>query len=192
MGCLMCSATEAKSCLSCHSASYCSKKCQKEDWPLHKRLCKKIPTMASTRPTASSRLAILFPVESTSPQLIWVNCPMTQLPDDENEFELPEVLPFLGPGQPTPGCMICWKNDIRGVERLDHTVMAYIRDNGHNDGSTNNQSVAACAGQTPRLWMGPVVVLNQVGEADEPYSVYQDVTLEDLRHIIDYFVWYGS
>jgi hypothetical protein len=115
-----------------------------------------------------------------------------RLPGDENEFELPEVLPFLGPGRPTPERMICWKNDIREVEQLDHTIIAHIRDNGRNDGSKSNQSVAACAGQTPRPWMGPVVVLNQVGEPGEPYSVYQDVTLEDLRHIIDYFVWYGS
>jgi len=39
--------------------------------------------------------------------------------------------------------------------------------------------------------MGPVVFLNQVGEPNHPYSVFQDVILEYLRHIIDYFTWYG-
>ena len=193
MGCLICNATDVKSCVSCRSASYCSKECQKIDWPLHKHLCKIIPTM-TTRPSPSSRLAILFPVDSKSPKLVWVNCPMIHLPDDEEEFEAPEVKPFLGPGYPppTPERMICWNNQVRGVEQLDHTIIAHIRDNGRNDGSKLNQAVIACAGNTPAPWMGPVIVLSQVGEPTDPYSVFQDVTLEDLRHIVDYFTWYGS
>lgn len=195
--CIICDAPEAKVCIRCRSAAYCSTKCQKEDWPLHKRLCKAMPTMPATRPTPDSKLAILFEVDSQSPKLIWVNCPKQRLPDedddDDDDFEVPEVLPFLGPGRTTVERMICWNNHIRQIERFGHTIVAHIRDNGLNDGSRMNQAVIACAGKaTEHPWVGPIVVLSQVGDPDEPYSVYQDVTLEDLRHITDFFVWYGS
>jgi len=185
MGCLICNAADAKACESCRSASYCSKDCQREDWPLHKRLCKTLPAM-TTRPSPSSRLGILFPVQSKSPELVWVNCPTKQLPDDENEFEVVEALPFLGP-QATQRQVICGNNYARRVEQLDHTIIAYIRDNGRNDGSKLNQAVIASAGNTPTPWMGPVVVLSQIGEPTTPYSIFQDVTLEDLRYVADYF-----
>lgn len=39
---------------------------------------------------------------------------------------------------------------------------------------------------------GEVVVLSQIGRADDPYARYQDVTMGDLRVAVDYFVAYGA
>ncbi len=39
--CVICNKEGAKLCQACHSAGYCSKECQKGDWPTHKLLCSK-------------------------------------------------------------------------------------------------------------------------------------------------------
>ena len=36
--------TSLPRCTGCKSSSYCSKDCQRSDWPLHKQLCKSIPS----------------------------------------------------------------------------------------------------------------------------------------------------
>ena len=39
------SQTELRRCAGCKSFSYCSKDCQRSDWPSHKRLCKSIQSL---------------------------------------------------------------------------------------------------------------------------------------------------
>ena len=39
------SRTELRRCAGCKSFSYCSKDCQRSDWPSHKRLCKSIQSL---------------------------------------------------------------------------------------------------------------------------------------------------
>jgi hypothetical protein len=92
--CIMCNGSNAKSCSSCHSISYCSQKCQKDDWPLHKTICKAFTTLPS-RPSPSHKLAILFPVDSINPQLIWIEC--NRLVDDEDgiAWESPDTQNLL-------------------------------------------------------------------------------------------------
>ena len=41
-------------CTCCKYVRYCSKKCQVEDWHLHKQLCRAIQTLLSLRDTCSS------------------------------------------------------------------------------------------------------------------------------------------
>ena len=38
--CYVCGSESAKQCTGCHTISYCSKDCQKKDWPYHKHSCK--------------------------------------------------------------------------------------------------------------------------------------------------------
>jgi len=38
---------------------------------------------------------------------------------------------------------------------------------------------------------GPLVVLDQIGDASEPHAFFADVTLEDLRIVVDWFKTYG-
>ncbi|KAJ8066200.1 hypothetical protein OCU04_005285 [Sclerotinia nivalis] len=89
----------AKDCARCKSAAYCSSTCQTLDWPLHKTLCKKITTMPP-RPSPIHKLGILFPPDSMSPKLVWVNFKKTKIPDVEGLFDAPYVDDFLsyGPG----------------------------------------------------------------------------------------------
>ena len=149
--------------------------------------------MSAKRPTPAFKLAFHFEVKSKSPELVWVNCPTQRLSeDDDTEYSIPNVNPFLGSGRVDPERLLCFQNRARKIEQLDHTIVPYIRDNALNDGSKPRQAVIACAGKTPYTWMGPVLVLSQLGDQSEPYSAYQDVTMADFRHVVDYFVWYGS
>lgn len=36
------------------------------------------------------------------------------------------------------------------------------------------------------------MALHQIGEAKEPYAFFKDITLEDLRIVVDGFETYGS
>ena len=39
LSCVRCDQGGDKKCAKCHSVSYCGRKCQRADWPRHKRLC---------------------------------------------------------------------------------------------------------------------------------------------------------
>ena len=45
------STVSLKTCARCAEASYCSKACQREDWPKHKERCKKVSSKVSVRKT---------------------------------------------------------------------------------------------------------------------------------------------
>lgn len=189
--CIVCGAADAKACSSCKSSRYCGPKCQKVDWPIHKLLCKEI-TALSPRPSEDHYLGILFPVDSKTPQLLWVECKTIQLAGDDNKFHLPQVETHLGNDKPSPERMIITYNAYRSLE-IDHTIIVHVRDNFGSDGSRPNLCVNETReGKGSFEWRGPLVALHQIGDADDPYTFYKDVTLEDLRIVVDWFKTYGS
>lgn len=48
--CLTCGSTDKKPmrCMGCHTSNYCSKECQRKDWPLHKQICPRLVKVAKT------------------------------------------------------------------------------------------------------------------------------------------------
>lgn len=48
-------------CQGCDDMAYCSKVCQREDWPVHKHLCLKLPDFQATARPEEHFRAILFP-----------------------------------------------------------------------------------------------------------------------------------
>ena len=49
--CSNCNSAEAaklKPCSACHTVAYCDVNCQKEDWPSHKKVCKKTSNKAKS------------------------------------------------------------------------------------------------------------------------------------------------
>ena len=82
--------------------------------------------------------------------------------------------------------------------RLDRALSDVIeltsRDAFLIDGSKPNQAVyasasAGCIGSVPGDWRGPIVVLRGQGLSIGP-NTYTDVTLDDFRHLMDYFIRY--
>jgi hypothetical protein len=196
--CTMCNTSDAKSCAVCHSASYCSKACQKADWPVHKIICKSFTTLPQ-RPSPSHKLAFLLPTTSKTPELIWVKCELRtedeeygsyqrEMPDTGGILSSEKVLPGYE-GHPTERIPIK-RNVLRGFN-LDHTVKVAGRETSLIDGSKPNSCIMEITkGKTTHDWRGPIVVLRQPGTEIDP-RFYEDVTAADLRIAVDYFLSYG-
>ncbi|MCJ1342337.1 hypothetical protein MMC31_000519 [Peltigera leucophlebia] len=156
------------------------------------------------RPTLSHRLAILFPVEGRTPQLIWYQSerkvdvwggPAEGEPDEEEEraeFDIAKLGSVMGDDKPPVQYMPFQINPVKRFE-LDHTLNLVCREEHGIDGSKLNRCILEMTkDKTPHNWRGPVVALRQVGVGYQPYSVYEDITLADLRHAVDYFLAYGA
>ncbi|KAK8014857.1 hypothetical protein PG990_008153 [Apiospora arundinis] len=71
--CVMCDNEGLHHCARCN-APYCSSKCQTDDWPLHKTICRDLAggLASSERPGRDFRRMLLFPVDEAYPKLIWL------------------------------------------------------------------------------------------------------------------------
>ena len=54
---VQCGALTTKECGACNTVFYCSKECQKKDWPLHKESCKGIQCLSHTIEQVKEMLA---------------------------------------------------------------------------------------------------------------------------------------
>lgn len=194
--CIICNVSNGNLCSSCHSIAYCSRKCQKLDWPLHKTICKPITTLPS-QPSPSHKLAILFPVHSEVPQLIWINCERRIDDEDGQAWESADTQPFLDIEILDPKYRNAQeyksirRNGLRGFN-LNHTVQVICRETFLVDGSTSNVCVRhTTQGQMTHDWRGPIVVMRKPGTAVDPLF-YEDMKAGDLRIAIDYFLSYGK
>jgi hypothetical protein len=183
-------------CAGCKSAAYCSKVCQKEDWPIHKLVCSQFKTFNSDpklRPSPSHKLAILLPVDGEEPKLFWADCQM----QNGQFWETPEYSKFLGDDDPYPERILVsakLKVSNPGLKRfaLEHTVGFHRREMSMEDGSLPNKCVIAMMkGKHKYNWKGPLAIFSQPGTKSDPL-VYQDVVPADLRVVIDFFPCYGD
>ncbi|KAI2601837.1 hypothetical protein GGR54DRAFT_580565 [Hypoxylon sp. NC1633] len=204
--CVMCNKMPAKLCERCRSCYYCSRECQMSDWSSHKLLCRDFSTQ-SPRPSPSHKRAILFPVERTKPRLVWVPCELKyssedEYDDDPKPYEVMDPHPHLGPDKPSVDLHYAIEyNNIRN-RRLGSGMMRWApRSGGYSialrfremflvDGSPLNGSLLmslGTLGTLPHPWAGPILAIRQL-----PSELYEDITLGDLRHVLDYFVSYGT
>jgi hypothetical protein len=192
--CIICNASDTRLCSSCRSISYCSPQCQRYDWSLHKIICKSFTTLA-TRPSAAHRLAILFPVDSRVPQLIWIKCDRRIDDDDGIAWEQPDTRHLLEIENLGPRYQLSteFKNIKRNAHRgynLSHTVQVIDRETFLIDGSTPNVCIRYTTKERmTHDWRGPIVVMRQPGTAVDPLC-YEDISAGDFRVVIDYFLSY--
>ncbi|CAD0030985.1 unnamed protein product [Aureobasidium pullulans] len=59
-----------KSCSGCNDIHYCSRTHQKDDWKIHRLICKKLGE-AGERPSSNMRRVLFFPVDGTQPEFRW-------------------------------------------------------------------------------------------------------------------------
>lgn len=118
---------------------------------------------------------------------------------DQRSYEIVHPHPHLGPDRPHVGTMRIEHNPIRNrnlgsgmvywAPRKDgYSVSLKFREAFLKDGSAANKSLLTCVGSSgiaPHRWCGPIVALRET-----PSEFYEDITLADFRHIIDYVISY--
>ncbi|KAH7091649.1 hypothetical protein FB567DRAFT_617310, partial [Paraphoma chrysanthemicola] len=74
MLCTMCNEEGTLSCAGCHDIRYCSKTCQKMDWPLHKLVCKTWSQLYADRccPLPGCKRGIWFSANEDRPRFVWL------------------------------------------------------------------------------------------------------------------------
>lgn len=198
--CVMCNHRPANLCERCKSCYYCTKECQESDWPTHKLLCQKFAKQPP-RPSPSHKRAILFPADHEKPQMIWVFCERKQDPEDGVIYDYAPLHPLLGPDKPFIKASQIDHNPIRGRQlgsgiamwapkKAGYAVAIKHREAFLIDGSPLNRSILASAGiygTVPHKWCGAVVAMRSTWS-----ELYEDITLADFRHALDYLLDYGT
>ncbi|KAK5635129.1 hypothetical protein RRF57_010841 [Xylaria bambusicola] len=192
--CIICDKPNALRCKRCRGASYCSKLCQRGDYPIHKLLCNAFSTFdISKRPTNEHVRAVLFPVDKRQPKLIWLHCEWKHLEEDEDGgrgHQIPDAIPFLHEYPYTANVQY---NPVL-ARSLDNIVCVSYRDGFLIDGSAPNSSIKAII-ETRRGyhhdWRGPILAYGRVGPGLDPPEC-RDIDMNDFHHITDYFVSYAS
>jgi hypothetical protein len=193
--CIICNGSNTKLCSSCRSISYCSSSCQRSDWSLHKMMCNSFTALPS-RPSTAHKLAILFPIDSRVPQLVWIKCDRRVDDDDGIAWESADTRQLLETENLDPQYRHArefksiTRNVLRGYD-LSHTVQVICRETFLIDGSTSNGCIRHATNErATHDWRGPVVVMRRPGTAIDPLF-YEDVGAGDFRVVVDYFLSYG-
>ncbi|KAI0425312.1 hypothetical protein F5Y09DRAFT_352356 [Xylaria sp. FL1042] len=185
--CLICGKPNALRCGGCKDVRYCSKSCQRADFPIHKLLCARFSDFDMTkRPTKEHMRAILFPVDEKKPKLVWVECKW------DGNFQSRNTKPFLD-GDNGMSTAIDY-NPILG-RRVSNVVYVVYRDSFLFDGSAPNNSIAtitATKSEPHHDWRGPMIAYAMVGMDFESATECRDIDLNDFRHVSDYFISYGT
>lgn len=193
--CLVCNNTTTTRCERCKSTHYCSRKCQETDWNIHKLLCRAFSAFDTTsRPTNKHIKAILFPVDSTKPEVIWIHAPLRGGGLFEGEpYQAAEIGPLLGTDA------MPWEKSVQSNKvlkrKLRDTVRVCFRETFLVDGSLRNKGIARiCAtipGRQHHDWRGPVVLYGMVGLGSDQVQC-RDLDMSDFRHAAGFFITYDS
>ena len=179
-------------CKECYNAWYCSGKHRQEDLPSHKLLCKEWKKAWDAYPGITHHLAISFPEHEQSPKWIWIpyHC-KSDGQDPGLTWASSPVRKLLGDDSPFPSrCIV--RIDEMHSEPLDFPLEIVAREKNREDGSHANQSLLKAASiKEPKIWRGLLIVLRTF-TANDQSPKYDDMTLEDYHHAIDYMVKYGD
>ncbi|PVH99567.1 hypothetical protein DM02DRAFT_528848, partial [Periconia macrospinosa] len=189
--CNSCNKTGTEVCNICKGVSYCSKECQRADWPTHQLLCEDFAGFdVSSRPTDEHVLAILFPVSAKKPKLIWLHCVWKD--DEDRRYQSPcdALKVFLGSSGSVETTGVLYNSKLE--RNLETTVDICCRTAFLIDGSVSNEctaTITAIEGENKVDWRGPIVAYSRCGlDIDAPAC--KDITMADFRHITDYLRTY--
>ncbi|KAJ5654960.1 hypothetical protein N7490_001963 [Penicillium lividum] len=199
--CVMCNKSPGVQCAQCRSTYYCSRSCEKSDFPSHTLLCKQFATQPD-RPSPQHKRAIYFPAETDNPCLIWVQC-RRQCDEDGIRWTEIDPYPYLGTDKPVKGVMRIEHNPIRcrnlgsafagfATYKEGYCVSLIHREAYLKDGSVTNRSIlasvgASCTSTTSHEYRGPIIAIREIHHED-----YADIALTDFRHLMDYLISYRN
>jgi len=133
--------------------------------------------------------------------MIWVPCERIHDPDDGMTYDRGDLGPLLGLDNPPKGTRHVEHNPIRARQlgsgialwarkKAGYAIALQHRDMFLTDGSPLNRSILASVGTSgtvPYEWCGPVIAMRMIWS-----ELYEDITLADFRHALDYFISYGT
>jgi hypothetical protein len=116
-------------------------------------------------------------------------------------YEVADLHPYMGTDKPFLGSISIEHNPIRGRQlgsgmatwasrKMGYAVTLRFREAALIDGSAINRSILASVGASGIVhhrWCGPVVALRETCS-----ELYEDITLADFRHTLDYLMSYGT
>ncbi|OJJ52854.1 hypothetical protein ASPSYDRAFT_73415 [Aspergillus sydowii CBS 593.65] len=156
--CVMCNAKSARRCLWCQSTSYCSLKCQEEDFTMHKLLCQLIPSFPP-RPS---------PEIITAPYLGYDEPKKGRVRIEENLVRSQT----FGTG---------FKHG--NLQRDGHCVTMVYRAGGNPCPNESILTSLRPPGVEQSPFRGPVLAVRE-----RPGKLYEDIAMSDFRHLIDYLI----
>ena len=115
--CSTCNTACTSRCNGCKVARYCSKDCQRADWPLHKKVCKDFAGDAASpnRPSPGHRRILFFPACDKKPAIVWGKRMKTAGGGDWIEFDHLDLRLFetvTGPPELSERCGFVVLNDF--------------------------------------------------------------------------------
>ena len=205
-----CDKQENKLCAGCNAAAYCSKRCQKYEWPAHKLLCSSFSGFSDDkRPSQHHIRALLFRVDAEKPEFTWL------VPTRQDDGITGNDASIQGPeAYPQAKHLILDAAQIAGdvTAALDHTdiienprtvsgrkwnraiEMIHRVDFG-NDGSGHNKAMIPATstwGPMTFDWRGNIVAIAMTRESKNATPTPVEINLTDYRQIIDSTVWWVS
>ncbi|OTB00903.1 hypothetical protein M426DRAFT_26132 [Hypoxylon sp. CI-4A] len=178
--CVICDEPNAFLCERCKGCRYCSRQCQRADWPTHKMLCAGyLKFDATTRPTENHFKAIQFPLDRSNPQLVWVYGSF----DDISKT-------FFMKGAPVQNTPV--ERNPASHRKLSNTIHVCSRATDRVHGSSLNQCVEDIIATQPypcHDWQGSFLVYGMNGSG--PKASFKDIDMYDFRQAIDYFISHG-
>ncbi|KAL2062270.1 hypothetical protein VTL71DRAFT_6536 [Oculimacula yallundae] len=204
--CTICRKPSTEQCKTCNSAAYCSPACQNIDEPLHSLLCTKIRDFVKTTPrpadtdNTSHKLGILFPVDSNTPELIWVrntvcfedNGKSWDVSVDLKKY-IPDAMNPRGPTRESGECNVdvymgdsCYGRD-KPNECLGHLLDGYQWTDGGEVISEHKWVGAVVVLRSKRMddWDGNEDTWDDYGEPGA-HKLFEDITLTEFRSALQY------
>lgn len=186
-------------CKRCEAANYCSPKCQRADWAVHKKVCKGF-TDFKDPPEPGYIRALLFPENEAAPRWIWLKETEDPLDMDFISDSL-EVKCFLGVSDDRQIGQQHIMNTLRRAvvwdsEAVESRAFLLTRENCFKDGSKPNQSIGTVTGGHFLFsWRGPIVAVlirsETAEEGEDGHSFFDHLGMIDFRDLINFFLKYG-
>ncbi|KAF2427808.1 hypothetical protein EJ08DRAFT_699344 [Tothia fuscella] len=183
-------AAETK-CASCKQIHYCSRECQKEDWSLHKKVCKIFENFDhSSKPGDNYVLTLFFPVDDDKPRLVWH---LTELTCEETCLDYDFTKELLNVSSCEQSTMAVfnthmeWDAELEDEVKVSETIRAWHRPCYLVDGSLLNQCIFNMVPN--HYYRGPFLVHHSAG-IDE--SILRDITPTDFCRVMKDFADYAD
>ena len=192
--CAICDTPGVHACSGCHEVRYCSKECQKVDWPIHKLVCKTFVTEFSEakrpdskQPGMQHRRAIFFPEDEERPRFIWL--PISGL--NESGQGIADIAE-LGPNNSGITHASTINSNAVLHRLLDRHItlrakVSLINDELQYISDTPNKSLQGVDKELSTFFIGPLLAY---GSGENPgdgwANKHPDLGPTDFRHVVDF------